>query len=184
MIKIGLTGNIASGKTEVEKIFQKKGFIVVDLDKISHQLLEKDDEIKNRVLDVFKTLKRDELAKIVFSDLNKKKILEDIIYPKLKEYVIKCFKINENKKAVIISGALLYEAGFSSLFDKIIFVDAKKELRLERLMKRNNIDKNAAYKRMDCQNDKNKIKADIIIENNSDFNALNDSIDNIIAMLF
>ena len=134
MIKIGLTCNIASGKSEVENIFLKKGFIVVDLDKISHQLLENDDEVKNKVLDEFKTLDRAELAKIVFSDLNKQKILEDIIYPKLKEYIIKCFKINEDKKALIISGALIYEAGFSSLFDKIIFVDAKKELRLKRLM--------------------------------------------------
>ena len=184
MIKIGLTGNIASGKTEVEKIFQKKGFIVVDLDKISHQLLENDDEVKNKVLDEFKTLDRAELAKIVFGDLNKKKILEDIIYPKLKEYIIKCFKINEDKKALIISGALIYEAGFSSLFDKIIFVDAKKELRLKRLMKRNNLDKNTAYKRINCQNDDSKIKADIIIENNSDISTLNNRLDCIISSLF
>ena len=141
MIKIGLTGNIASGKSEVEKIFLKKGFIVVDLDKISHQLLENNDEVKMSILNKFNTLNRIELAKIVFGDLNKKKILEDIIYPKLKEYIINLFKINNDKRVVVVSGALIYEAGFNELFDKIIFVDANKDLRLKRLMKRNNLDK-------------------------------------------
>ena len=74
MVKIGLTGNIASGKSEVENLFLKKGFIVVDLDKISHQLLENNDEVRMSVLNEFNTLNRIELAKIVFSDLNKKKI--------------------------------------------------------------------------------------------------------------
>ena len=184
MIKIGLTGNIASGKSEVENILLKKGFVVVDLDKISHQLLEKDDEIKKKILGEFETLKRTELAKIVFNDLNKKKILENIIYPKLKEYIINIFKINKDKKAVIVSGALIYEAGFQDLFDKIIFIDSKKELRLSRLMKRNNIDKNTALQRINCQNDKNKTKADVIIENNSDIATLNNKIDNAIALLF
>ena len=184
MIKIGLTGNIASGKSEVEKIFLKKGFIVVDLDKISHQLLENNDEVKMSVLNKFNTLNRIELAKIVFGDLNKKKILEDIIYPKLKEYIINLFKINNDKRVVIISGALIYEAGFNELFDKIIFVDANKDLRLKRLMKRNNLDKETALKRINCQNDDNKTKADIIIENNSDIKDLNTKINNIIALLF
>lgn len=184
MIKIGLTGNIASGKSEVEKIFLKKGFIVVDLDKISHQLLENNDEVKMSVLNEFNTLNRIELAKIVFGDLNKKKILEDIIYPKLKEYIINLFKINNDKRVVVVSGALIYEAGFDVLFDKIIFVDANKDLRLKRLMKRNNLDKETALKRIDCQNDDNKTKADIIIENNSDIKDLNTKINNIISLLF
>ncbi len=184
MVKIGLTGNIASGKSEVEKIFLKKGFIVVDLDKISHQLLENNDEVRMSVLNEFNTLNRIELAKIVFSDLNKKKILEDIIYPKLKEYIINLFKINNDKRVVVVSGALIYEAGFDVLFDKIIFVDANKDLRLKRLMKRNNLDKETALKRIDCQNDDNKTKADIIIENNSDIKDLNTKINNIISLLF
>ncbi len=183
MIKIGLTGNIASGKSEVENILFKKGYLVVDLDKISHQLLEEDNEVKNKILAEFKTLKRNELAKIVFSDLDKKKKLENIIYPKLKEYIVNYFEINKDKKAVIVSGALIYEAGFDGLFDKIIFVDAKKEIRLNRLMQRNNMDRKTALKRMNCQND-NKIKADIIIENNDDINTLNKSVDEVIAMLF
>ena len=183
MVKIGLTGNIASGKSEVENLFLKKGFIVVDLDKISHQLLENNDEVRMSVLNEFNTLNRIELAKIVFSDLNKKKILEDIIYPKLKEYILDVFKIN-NDKRVVVSGALIYEAGFDVLFDKIIFVDANKDLRLKRLMKRNNLDKETALKRINCQNDDNKTKADIIIENNSDIKDLNTKINNIIALLF
>ncbi len=183
MIKIGLTGNIASGKSEVENILLKKGFIVVDLDKVSHQLLKNNTVVQSEVLKEFKTSDRNELAKIVFSDLDKKKKLENIIYPKLKEYIINTFEINKDKKAVIISGALIYEAGFDGLFDKIIYIDAKKEIRLKRLMKRNKTDEKTALKRMNCQND-NKLKADIIIENNSDFENLNNKVNALIASFF
>ena len=170
MIKIALTGNIASGKSVVESIIAEFGYEVVDLDKVSHKLLET--TCKEEVLKAFNTIERQELSKIVFNNKNELKKLENIIHPKLKEYVLNCFKENKEENAVFISGALIYEAGFSGLFDKIIFVDTNKDTRLIRLMKRNSISKQEALLRINAQNNDYKNKADFIIENNSDIASL------------
>jgi len=174
MIKLGLTGNIASGKSQVEKILKSKGYKVFDLDIISHQLLENN----NRIYEHFKTSDRKEIAKIVFSDINEKKFLESVLHPLLYDFILKEFKKDYDK--IVVSGALLYEAGFDKLFDKMIFIDAPFDLRLERLIKRNNLSKEEALKRMECQNDKNKYKADYIIENCSTLEALKQAIDEIL----
>ena len=63
MIKVGLSGKIASGKSEVEKILQNLGYLVFDLDKISHSLFD-DEIIKTKILNTFKTLNRKEIGKI------------------------------------------------------------------------------------------------------------------------
>lgn len=176
MKKVGLTGNIAAGKSEAEKIISDMGFCVFDLDKIVHGFYENDNLIKNSIMQKFATLDRKELAKIVFSDLQKKKELEEIIYPKLKETIFEIFEKYKNEKYIFISGALIFESGFSRYFDKIIFIDAPEELRLERLIKRNNFDEYEAKRRIKAQGDSNKVKSDIIIQNVSDFETLKNNI--------
>ncbi len=170
MIKIGLTGNIASGKSTVEFIIADFGYKVIDLDKISHNLIET--TCKNEILSTFDTIDRKQLADIVFKDREKLRKLENIIHPELKKYILKYFENNKNEKMIFISGALIFEAGFSDLFDKIIYVDAKKDIRLNRLIKRSSIDKETALLRINAQNDSFKNKADFIIENNKDKEAL------------
>jgi dephospho-CoA kinase len=169
MIKLGLTGNICSGKSEVEKIIENKGLKVIDLDKISHKLLENNSEIYEH----FKTLNRKEIAQIVFSDIKEKKFLENIIHPLLYDFILDEFK--KDYDIIVISGALIYEAEFDKLFDKIIFVDAPYEIRLQRLIKRNNLSMDESKKRLNCQNDSNKSKADFIIENNGSIEELKKS---------
>ena len=85
--------------------------------------------------------------------------------------MIKCTHGNllstiEKDKIVFVSGAMLFKSGFYRLFDKTIFVEASDNIRLERLMKRNNLTKEAALKRLNLQDDSKG--ADIIIKNNSD----------------
>ena len=72
MLKIGLTGNIAAGKTQVEKIISSLGFSVIDLDNVSHEILEYNKSAKDEILKEFKTLNRKELGNIIFK--NPKKI--------------------------------------------------------------------------------------------------------------
>jgi len=165
MIKIGLTGNIASGKSTVEAVIAETGYKVIDLDKISHELLNT--ICKDEILKLFGTTERKKIAEIVFNDKNKLKKLENIIHPKLKEYVSDYFEKNKNEKAVFVSGALIYEAGFSELFDKIIFVDSDKNIRLKRLMKRNSLKKEEALIRISAQNSDYKNLADFVIVNNA-----------------
>ena len=152
MLKIAITGNIAAGKSEVEKILAKN-FTVYDADKIAHKFLGNVD--------------RKELGEKVFSDLEARKKLEEYIHPKVKNEILKIFE--ENKNIVFVSVPLLFEAGFENLFDKILFVQCDDKLRLQRLMLRNNFTEEQALKRMNAQMpQEEKIqKADYIIHNNS-----------------
>ena len=169
MIKVGISGKIASGKSQVESIIENLGYKVFDLDKISHSLFD-DENIQKKLLDEFKTLDRKEIGKIVFSDVEKKNALEKIIHPELKNIIFNLFEQNKEEKAIFISGALIFKTGFYKFFDKTIFVEANEQTRLERLMKRNKLTFNEAQARLNLQDD-NEL-ADFIVENNSSFENL------------
>ena len=181
MIKVGISGKIAAGKSEVEKILLDMNYPVYDLDNISHNLLNDNEQIKVQILDEFNTLDRKELANIVFNDELKKQKLENIIYPELKKEVFNIFEKHKKDKFVFISGALLFKSGFYKLFDKTIYVEAEEKIRLERLMKRNNLLKETALARLNLQDDGNC--ADIIIENNYDVSDLRKEIIKLIAQI-
>lgn len=178
MLKIAITGNIASGKSTVEKIIENNGYKVYDTDKIAHKILENSEEVKK----VFKTVDRKEIAKIVFSSPEKLKLLESIIHPKVKEEILKIF--NSEEKLVFISIPQLFESGFDTLFNKIIYVTADRALRLERLIKRNNLTIEEAEIRINAQVDTNKIeKSDYIIENNTDLADLQNKVKEVLELI-
>ena len=152
MLKIAITGNIASGKSQVEKFISEK-YTVFDADNIAHQILGNVD--------------RKKLGEKVFSDPAERKKLEEFIHPKVKDEILKIFEQNLN--VVFISIPLLFETGFDALFDKIIFVQCDDDIRLQRLMRRNDFTEEQALKRMNAQlPQKEKMqKSDFIIYNNS-----------------
>ena len=157
MGRIAIVGNIASGKSSVEKILEEKGYTVFDTDKIAHKILENNPEVEK----LFGTTDRKVLGNIVFNNPEKMKELENIIHPLVKEEILKI-------KDGFISIPQLFEAGYESLFDKVIFVSASEELRLERLMKRNNLSKEEAAKRIKAQlPEEEKIKKSALEKKNS-----------------
>ena len=125
MLKIAITGNIAAGISEVEKIISEH-YPVYDADKIAHKFLGNVD--------------RRALGEKVFNDPIARKELESFIHPKVKDEILNIFN-KITTPVVFVSIPLLFETGFDKLFDKVLFVQCNDDIRLEHLMKRNNFTK-------------------------------------------
>jgi dephospho-CoA kinase len=175
MLKIGLTGGIATGKSTVEKFFRDLGVPVIDADEIVHKLL-KEERIKKKlveilgdVLDENGEIDRKKVANIIFSNIEKKKQVENVIHPEVFKYIQNWIKEQEHKNPkgfVIISVPLMIETGSYKNYDKIIVVYAPKEVQLKRLLKKG-MTKEEALKRINAQMDiEEKLKyADFVINN-------------------
>ena len=194
MLKIAITGNIASGKSLVEDFLIKLGYKVIDSDKIVHNILENDNKTIKKIKELFSTddilnvkgnISRDKLGKVVFSNIEKKKALEKIIHIIVKEKIDNFFELNKEEKFVFVSVPLLFEANFDKFFDKIIFISAPEDIRLSRLINRNKYSIEYAKKRIksqECENEKIK-KSDFVIYNKSDLKTLEEQIKNILNKL-
>lgn len=174
MLKVALTGNIASGKSTIEEILEKYNVVVLDVDKLCHKWLESN-FLQERLREVFpdddiwenNKLSRFKMRKFFFSNPKKRKLLEKIVHPLLRSDIRQFFKKHDDKEFVVISLALLYEAKFEPLFDYVVFVSADEKLRIGRLMKRNNLSLFEAKKIVDSQK-KEKVKrskANYVIKN-------------------
>ena len=179
MIKTAITGNIASGKSEAEKILSEHNFPVIDTDKITHFLLENSAEVKEKIRKNFSghdiydengMISRKKLGKIVFSDQKLLKILENIIHPEVIKEINKFFEQNKNEKYAFVSVPLLYEANLACLFDRVILIYTNDEIREKRLTENRHYTKEEAQIRMSAQisQDKKTELADFVIYNNSD----------------
>lgn len=183
MIKVAIVGNIASGKSEAEKILIDKGYKVFDTDKMAHEILESSSEI----LEAFKAyeilengkISRKKLGKLVFETPELKQKLEAITHPLIKKRITEIFSRYNSEKYVFISIPLLFEANMQELFDKILFIYCDDEIRLKRLIKRNNFTKEEAEQRMYSQiaQDKKINKCNYIINNESTIENLKQEID-------
>lgn len=149
---IGILGGVASGKSTVAAEFAKLGCAVIDADKIAHRLLQQTHIYKkitelfgNQVLDDSGKISRHKLANIVFSDGEKLARLNEIIHPKVlakTDSLIRQYSRDPSVKAIVLDMPLLAEVGWQKRCDKLIFVDCKLQIRLERTKKIAPFDKN------------------------------------------
>ncbi len=185
---IGLTGNIASGKSSVGKLLKENGLPVIEADRIGWEILERK-EIIQEILDVFGNILKDgkvdrkKLGNIVFSNKRKLKIFNALVHPpllqKLKREIDK-----RSGKVIVVNAALIFEWEIEHWFDKIILVTSEKKKRIDRLLK-NNLTRKEAIQRINSQMDeKEKIKkSDFIIENNGTKTQLKEKILSILPLL-
>lgn len=173
---IGITGGIATGKSYVSSFLIKKGYAVIDTDKICHLLYEPYEkgwlEVKNSFPEVFidDQLDRKKLGQMIFDSLEKRAKLNSILHPLIKEKTKEMIKESPTD-LVFVDVPLLFEAHFDDLCDKIICVATSPNNQLKRLMMRDNLTKEEALKRIKAQFslEKKCALSDYVIESDEDF---------------
>ena len=156
-MNIGITGSIACGKSTVSDYLIAKGYTIIDADKLGHVALTSDD-VKRKLAEKFgdeilenNEISREKLGKLVFGNDDNLKILNSIIHPKIKELILKLQEEHKDKNLVFLDIALLYEANFVDLVEKVAVVYVDEDVQLERLMTRNTLSKEEAIKRIESQ---------------------------------
>ena len=180
---IGILGGIGSGKSTVAAEFVKLGCKVIDADKIAHELLEKK-AVREKIVGLFGQAILDsagkidhrKLAEVVFADADKLSSLNKTIHPLVlerAEVLIKQYNRQNQVKAIVLDMPLLAEVGWAGRCNKLIFVDCKRQLRLNRA-KKAGFDENQFKIRENFQIslDNKAGLADNIVDNNSGLLAL------------
>lgn len=175
-LRIGLTGGIGSGKSTVAKIFAEMGIPVYDSDTEARRITNEDPRAIRLIKrefgeDVYSggELDRRKMAAIVFGDKEKLKKLNDIVHPAAGKHWKK-WASEKTEPYVIREIAILFEVGAEKDVDFVIGVKADKELRIERVMKRNNLSREEVLKRIDSQMEEEEkmSKCDFLILNNGE----------------
>lgn len=192
---VGLTGGSGTGKGTVAKIFAEHGIPSVDTDAVYHELLENDRELNLELAAAFGAgilgeggkVNRKLLAATVFGKENTPALLHTL------NQITHKYVMSETKKrlaeyantapAALIDAPLLFEAGLDSWCEAVIGVLADRETRIQRVMKRDGIDRAAAIRRIDAQPDDNffRERCNIVLENNGDLANLQKEVRDILA---
>jgi len=186
---IGVTGNIASGKSTAAGMLRDKlGAAIVDADELGHYLQERNPDIQKMLIQEFgpdildgeKNISRRKLSDMVFSDMMALSRLNTIFYPYI-TYEVKLSILRAQKmfNHVILDAALILEWGMKRDLDKLIAVTAPREVRLQRLMEKRRLLEDEAEKRINAQaSEEYKIEAaDIIIKNDGTIEDLEKEVD-------
>lgn len=173
MIKIGLTGNIGSGKSLVSEILLSAGIPVFNADSEAKKILFSAEIVplltEHFGQDVFTNQKPDKakIAALIFSDSRHRNTLNQIIHPLVRTAFNTWCEVNSGADIVVMEAAIMIESGLYKIFDKVVYVFAPVEMRLKRIMKRENCTEEMALQRMAAQwTDEEKIPyADTLIIN-------------------
>jgi dephospho-CoA kinase len=182
MLKVGLTGSIAVGKSHVLDVLKELGCHVIDADQIARDVVAPGTPGLNSVSEEFGpdvlnddgVLDRKRLGEIVFGDEDKRKKLNSILHPIIiaaQDEMIRELEAKDPNGIVIIDAALMIESGGYKRLDKLIVVYCEPEIQLQRLMKRDGLSREAALSRIASQMaQQEKIKyADFLIDTSGDF---------------
>lgn len=189
-VLIGLTGNIASGKSLASSMFSNRLFERIDSDYLAQiQMARHSDSIIDlvgkEITDGDGRIDRNRLSLLAFSDRELMKRLENIIHPYVIAEIDNLIK-RSRKRIILIESAIIFESNLIKNFEKIITVFAPFETRLERIMRRNNIKRDDAIRRIDFQFDEYQkiLKSDYVIDNSGGKDWLRSQIKNVEKSIF
>ncbi|GIN86845.1 dephospho-CoA kinase [Heyndrickxia sporothermodurans] len=179
---VGLTGGIASGKSTVSKMLKQKGYTIIDADIAAREVVNIGEDAYFQIIKDFgedilledRSLDRKKLGSIVFHNRDKRLLLNNIVHPAVRKYMLtkKDEAINGGKQTVIMDIPLLFESQLTYMVDRTILVYVEPPIQLARLMERNQLSKEDALARIQSQmplDEKVKL-ADAVINNNTELN--------------
>ena len=195
---IGLTGGIGTGKSTVSQILKDRGFPVIDLDVISHEVIEFSSVVEKivqnfgrEVLDEDEagncTISREKLGKIIFSDKKKRLALNSIMHPEILKVmhkkILECK--SEKNKIIFVEVQLLFEVQWEKEFDYILLVAAKRDMQVRRVLERDKRSEEEAWNIINSQMslDEKREKSDFVIENDGNMDDLNKKVDKFLKNL-
>jgi dephospho-CoA kinase len=195
MLRVALTGGIATGKSHVLQEFRKRGVPCLDADELAHGVTtngtEATAQIAERfgreVLDGSGAIDRHKLGAIVFADASARRDLEAIVHPAVYRSItagLRAFELLEASPVAIVDIPLLYETGRASDFNRVIVTVCPREMQVERLKQRG-LSAVQAEQRLAAQMsaDEKALRADYIIRTDGTVEATNAQVDQILKIL-
>jgi len=141
----------------VSNYLKEKGYTIIDADKLGHIALTSD-EVKEKLKKSFgltilenNEISREKLGKLVFGNDENLKILNSIVHPYIRKIILQLQENHRDERFVFLDIALLFEAGFEDLVEKIIVVHVDEKIQVARLMSRNALSKEQAMFRIESQ---------------------------------
>ncbi|MEU6142262.1 dephospho-CoA kinase [Streptomyces sp. NPDC047081] len=175
MLKVGLTGGIGAGKSEVSRLLVESGAVLIDADRIAREVVEPGTPGLAAVVEAFGadvltgdgTLDRPKLGSIVFADPDKLAVLNSIVHPLVGARSRELEQAAAEDAVVVHDVPLLAENGLAGLYDLVIVVDAAPETQLDRLVRLRGMTEADARARMAAQatREQRRAIADIVIDN-------------------
>ena len=192
---IGVTGGIASGKSSVSKWLVSKGYPVIDADVAARKVVEPGMPALDEIKKVFGpdicltngTLDRKKLGAIVFSDSEKRLMLNRIVHPAVRKWMTEETEkaIQRGATLIFMDIPLLFESNLTHMVEKVILVYVNPEVQLKRLMDRDHYTEEEALARIKAQmpiEDKKEL-ADYIVDNNGEFTRTEEQLIKLIQQL-
>lgn len=186
---IGITGSSGAGKDTICEIIENKyNAEIIDADKIAKELSKKGTMYLNSIVNCFGTgiidkkgeLNRKKLANIIFEDEQKREELNELTFIHVVDEIQKRI-VKIKKKIIIVNAPLLFESNLNKVCDFVIAIIADKDRQIQRIMKRDNLTREEAEKRLNAQNSNEFYteNADYVIYNNEDIENIEKQLDSI-----
>jgi len=162
MLHVGLTGNIASGKSQAALLFAELGAHIIDADVVVHELLASGTKTYLKIVDAFgeqilnaeREIDRKKLGQIIFFDAEKRALLNQLTHHDVGVKILRRifdFEQSSSRGIVIVDAALMVETGGYKMYDRLIVVTCDQSLQVARLMSRDQLSEKEARARMNSQ---------------------------------